>query len=71
MKKAKKEEGECCKRLDRVLQELHIHRQQYHGGSFVGNHIHKMLQVCTVTGDPDTASHIYVDVDLSRYKRAE
>ena len=44
-KKAKKAEGAICKELDNALQELHIHRQQYHGGSFIGNHIHKMLQV--------------------------
>jgi len=44
-KKANKAEGAICKELDNVLQELRIHRQQYHGGSFIGNHIHKMLQV--------------------------
>ena len=42
-KKARKNEG--LKELDKALQDLHTSRQQYHGGSFVGNHIHKMLQV--------------------------
>ena len=44
-KKAKKAPGAICKEMDNALQELHIHRQQYHGGSFIGDHIRKMLQV--------------------------
>ena len=36
-----------CQLLEENLQELHIERQAYHGGSFVGNHIHKMLEVNT------------------------
>ena len=35
----------CCKQLEGNLQQLHIYRQAWHGGSFVGNHIHKMLEV--------------------------
>ena len=44
-KKVKKSEGDCCMHLEEILQDLHIQRQQYHGRSFVGNHIHKMLQL--------------------------
>ena len=32
-------------RLDAVLTEKNVCRQAYHGKSFVGNHVHKMLQV--------------------------
>ena len=31
--------------LDESLKELNIQRQAYHGGTFVGNHVHKLLQV--------------------------
>ena len=43
--KLKKAITPCCELLEQNLQQLHIQRQAYHGGSFVGNHIHKMLQV--------------------------
>ena len=42
----KKLSGPCSRQLETELQGLHIQRQAYHSGSFVGNHIHKMLQVC-------------------------
>ena len=28
-----------------ALQSLNVQRQQYHGGAFIGNHVHKSLQV--------------------------
>ena len=35
----------CCKQLEKNLQQVHIYRQAWHGGTFVGNHVHKMLEV--------------------------
>ena len=43
--KFKKENGPFFKSLDLALATLHVERQTYHGGTFVGNHVHKMLQV--------------------------
>ncbi len=35
--------------LDKSLQQLHVQRQAYHeGGTFVGNHVHKLLQVTAI-----------------------
>ena len=31
--------------LDKSLQSLNVKRQAYQGGTFVGNHVHKLLQV--------------------------
>ncbi len=31
--------------LDKSLQFLNVKRQAYQGGTFVGNHVHKLLQV--------------------------
>ena len=33
------------KRVEAVLQSLNVKRQQYHGGAFICNHVHKVLQV--------------------------
>ena len=38
-------QGKLVLRLDAVLTEKNVCRQAYHGKSFVGNHVHKMLQV--------------------------
>ena len=38
-------DGPFVKGLDLALQSFHVHRQQYHSGAFVGNHVHKSLQV--------------------------
>jgi hypothetical protein len=37
-------EGPFVKELDSTLQMLGVTRQQYFGGVFVGNHVHKSLQ---------------------------
>ena len=34
-------EGPFVKELDMALQSIGVHRQQYFGGTFVGNHAHK------------------------------
>lgn len=31
--------------LEKSLQQLNVKRQAYHGGTFVGNHVHKLLKV--------------------------
>lgn len=41
----KKTYGPCVQKLDETLCQLHVQRQAYHGKSFVGNHVHKMLKV--------------------------
>ena len=33
------------KGLDNALRYFHVHREVYYGGIFVGNHVHKTLQV--------------------------
>ena len=38
-------DGPFVKKLDEALHSFNVHRQQYFGGVFVGNHIHKTLQV--------------------------
>ena len=40
-----KKEGPFVKALDDALQSVGVHRQQYFGGAFVGNHVHKALKV--------------------------
>ena len=37
--------GPCVKALDETLARCHVQRQAYHGRSFVGNHVNKMLKV--------------------------
>ena len=43
--------GPCSTALESMLQSLRVQRQAYHGKSFVGNHVHKLLQV------KDTPNH--------------
>ena len=54
----KKGIGPCVQRLDEILNSLNVQRQAYHGKSFVGNHVHKMLQVHFTTS---TTSNILSD----------
>ena len=42
---SKEYDGPFVKGLDEALQSFKVQRQQYFGGVFVGNHIHKTLQV--------------------------
>ena len=39
----KKISGPCLASLEEVLQQFSIERQAYHGGAFIGNHVHKAL----------------------------
>ena len=40
-----KEDGFFVKSLDDALASFNVERQAYHGGSFIGNHIHRALKV--------------------------
>ena len=40
-----KQEGPCVKAIDRELQVIGVQRQAYYSGTFVGNHVHKLLKV--------------------------
>lgn len=44
-KKFNRKEGPFIKQLERTLQSMHVQRQAYQGGTFVGNHVHKVLKV--------------------------
>ena len=37
--------GPCVRLLDDILQQHGIDRQRYHGGTFLGDHVHKALKV--------------------------
>ena len=54
-------DGPFVKELDNTLQMLGVSRQQYFGGVFVGNHVHKSLQARILTKDKNstlyTGSH--------------
>lgn len=38
-------DGPFMQALEEALQSCGVERQAYHGGSFVGNHVHKCLRV--------------------------
>lgn len=44
-----KEDGVFVQALDAALSSFNVERQAYHGGSFVGNHIHQALKVNNYT----------------------
>ncbi|XP_065652137.1 uncharacterized protein LOC136079755 [Hydra vulgaris] len=44
----KKGKGPCTKLIETVLRSLKVQRQAYHGKSFVGNHVHKMLKKSSI-----------------------
>ena len=46
-KKFKPRDGPYFRSLSKSLDKLYVQRQAYHGGSFVGNHVHKLLKVCS------------------------
>ena len=49
MASAKIKNGPCESSLEPVLQKHGIQRQSYHGGAFVGNHVHKALSPTVVS----------------------
>ncbi len=51
--KFKQKDGPFYRTLDPALAQLHVERQAYHGGTFVGNHVHKLLKVQTAHNQID------------------
>lgn len=45
LEKFQPKDGPFYRTLDPALAQLHVERQAYHGGTFVGNHVHKLLKV--------------------------
>ncbi|KAL5496861.1 hypothetical protein EMCRGX_G013231 [Ephydatia muelleri] len=41
-------DGPFVKELDSALQSIGVHRQQYFGGAFIGNHVHKALKLSNI-----------------------
>ena len=48
IEKQKNFRGPCSASIEPVLQRINIQRQAYHGGAFVGNHVHRALQPAVV-----------------------
>lgn len=44
-KNFERNEGPFVKALDRALSTFNVSRQAYYSGTFVGNHVHRCLQV--------------------------
>ena len=42
------EEGCFVHALDEALSSFNVQRQAYYGGTFVGNHVHRTLQVLKI-----------------------
>ena len=38
----KLEEGPFIKGLNQTLKSFHVQREAYYGGTFIGNHVHKL-----------------------------
>ena len=45
-------EGPFYSTLEKSLDELGVKRQAYQGGTFVGNHVHKLLKVILFPTSP-------------------
>lgn len=60
-----KEPGACEKKLDDVLKELTVKRQAYHGKSFVGNHVHKMLKPASIEKLCSAITDVVSQLDLN------
>ena len=45
LQKATPKDGPFLASVNTSLGALHVERQAYHGATFVGNHVHKLLQV--------------------------
>ena len=45
IKEVQEVDGPFYQSLGKSLNRLNVQRQAYHGGAFIGNHVHKLLQV--------------------------
>lgn len=52
-KKLKRKDGPFVQALDNALASFHVYRQAYYSGTFVGNHVHRTLQVGKHFKDPE------------------
>ena len=52
-------EGPFVKALDTALQSIGVQRQQYFGGAFIGNHVHKALKVNFAISMPACSHKIF------------
>ena len=43
--KFSRKDGPFYRSLAKALRDLNVERQAYHGKTFVGNHVHKLLKV--------------------------
>ena len=57
----KRSVGPCVRRLDEELLKMKVERQAYHGKSFVGNHVHNLLQV--VKHNDYICEYVTINVD--------
>ena len=60
-----KEAGECEKKLDDILKALMVKRQAFHGKSFVGNHVHKMLKPDSIEKLCTAITNVILQLDLN------
>ena len=42
----KKWDGPCIQAIQQTLHQIGADRQAYHGGAFIGNHVHMCCKVC-------------------------
>ena len=52
-------DGPHFRSLEDSLKELNVERQAYHGGTFIGNHVHKLLQVTLIKKKDYLWLHMY------------
>ena len=45
VKKFPRGDGPFVKSLDSVLSSIHVQRQAYYSGTFIGNHVHSCLKL--------------------------
>lgn len=57
-KKFNPRDGPHFSSLSKTLDTLHVQRQAYHGGSFVGNHVNKLLKVRHLTQSLACSNHL-------------
>ncbi|XP_065673946.1 uncharacterized protein LOC136090898 [Hydra vulgaris] len=68
-----KSHGLLVNKLDQVLCGLNVQRQAYHGKCFIGNHVHKMLQINSVLDLCNSIPKIVSDlgfIDTDDYNEA-
>ena len=61
-------DGVFVRALDKALSSFNVERQAYYGGTFIGNHVHKCLEVLQMLkhmlASGYTHLHTHVDSEL-------